>query len=548
MLQVTPPDGARFERPVDRDELVVGRSPQCDVVVDDRSLSRRHVRFRLDGGALSVEDLGSSNGTLLDARPLQGAVPVAAGARLTLSQTTIEIDERADSVAPAPADPEPLAMTLMRRADELLEPAPPASAPPAELGRYAERLKLVNRLNRELGAAVTVEQALDLALDGVFEHLRPETALIYLVETDGADGGELRLAAARPPEAGAGRPPSGTLRREVVDRAQAVLALDARSDRRFAGAESILAAGAHGLMAAPLADAGGALGMVVLDSRLSVRSFDEDDLELLTSIAAAAAARVRNVRLTRDAIERERLENELRLARRIQMSLLPKRVPRPEGYDVYAANTPSRAVSGDYYQIVERAAGGECALLIADVCGKGIAASLLTATLEAVCAVLLAGGEPAAEVFRAACRFLHQRTPPDKFATACLAVLDVASGRMELVNAGHNPPLVVRAGGAVEELEAGGFPLGLVPESDYESAAPALAPGDVLVLYTDGIVEAEDPAGEQYGSERLTELCRRARGGTAAEIAAALEEDLARFTAGAVQGDDRTYVILRRDG
>lgn len=545
-LKVTPPDAAAFERRLTGRPVVVGRAPECDLMVADPFLSRRHARLYQAEGGLFVEDFGSSNGTLVNGNVIAGPTRIGAGDLLRLSGTEIaveEVEEEPRDVRPAAAEAAPAELTMLRPVEALLAEAPAPTAAD-ELGRYARRLKLVNRLNRDLGSTVAQAEVLDLTLDGLFEHLQPEEAVIYLAESAG-DG--LRLAASRPPVAAAERPVSETLRREVMEKGQAALAIDVASDARFAGAGSLISAGARSLMAAPLLDAGGSLGMVVLSTRMHVRSFDEEDLELLASIAAAAASRLRNIRLTRDAVERERLENELRLARKIQMSLLPKRIAQPDGYRIYAANTPSRAVSGDYYQIVERAEGRECAILIADVCGKGMAAALVTATLEAVCAVLLVGGEPAAEVFRSACRFLYQRTPPEKFATACLAILDVASGEAEFVNAGHNPPLVVRADGGVEELGASGFPLGMVPESDYEPARPALARGDLLFLFTDGIVEAENPAGDQYGLERLTELCRRHRAEAPAELAAALEADLDEFTDGAAQGDDRTYVILQRE-
>jgi serine phosphatase RsbU (regulator of sigma subunit)/pSer/pThr/pTyr-binding forkhead associated (FHA) protein len=547
-LKVTPPDAPAFERRLTGRPVVVGRAPECDLTVPDPFLSRRHARLYQAEGALFVEDFGSSNGTLVNGSVIAGPTRIGAGDLLRLSGTEIAIEEVEDEprdVRPTAAEPAPAPaeLTMLRPVEALLD-AVPAPTAAEELGRYARRLKLVNRLNRDLGRAVARAEVLDLSLDGLFEHLHPEEAVIYLAEPPGEG---LRLAASRPPVAAAERPVSETLRREVMEKGQAALAIDVASDERFAGAGSLISAGARSLMAAPLLDADGSLGMVVLSTRMHVRSFDEEDLELLASIAAAAATRLRNIRLTRDAVERERLENELRLARKIQMSLLPKRIVQPDGYRIYAANTPSRAVSGDYYQIVERADGRECAILIADVCGKGMAAALITATLEAVCAVLLVGGEPADEVFRAACRFLYQRTPPDKFATGCLAILDVASGEAEFVNAGHNPPLVVRADGGVEELGASGFPLGMVPESDYEPARPALARGDLLFLFTDGIVEAENPAGDQYGLERLTELCRRHRAEAPAELAAALEADLDEFTDGAVQGDDRTYVILQRE-
>lgn len=566
-LQVTLPTGATLEREFSTGAMTVGRAPGCDLVLDDPFLSRQHARFSVDGDLLQVEDLGSSNGTLVNDREIAEPTHLGPGDRVRLSDTMIAIDlvGRTESGAlPLTRSESPSsvvdvrtglgdsgAMTALRSMEEILADEAEAATEGSDLARYAARLKLLNDLHRDLGQALAVGEVLELVLDGTFAHLQPEEALVFLVDEDCED--DLELVASRPP--GLVQAVSETLREKVMEEGKAALAVDVQSDERFDDARSLLASSTRSLMAAPLMDAEGCLGMIVLLSRLQVRAFTEEDLELLASIASAASFRVRNLRLARVAADRERLENELRFARRIQMSLLPKVIPQPGGYRILAANTPSRMVSGDYYQIVERrvadAAGeehGETALLIADVCGKGTAAALLTATLEAVCAVLLQAGTGAAEVFAEACRFLYQRTPPDKFATACLALLSPETGEFSFVNAGHNPPLLVRANGEVEELPASGFPLGMVPESDYEAVAHRLAPGDMLFLFTDGIVEAEDPDEEEYGLDRLRDLCVIRRSQSPEEIAGALEGALDDFTRGAPQGDDKTYVIIQRRG
>lgn len=560
LLQVTPPEGPPFARGVDAETLVVGRSPDCDLLLPDPFLSRFHARFYRRDDDLWVEDLGSSNGTVVNGDRIDAATRLAVGDEVRLSDTRITVARPAaegrDVRAELPGD---AGLTALKPVSELLADHDPSTLDRRgdQLARYTARLRLLNDLHRELGRSIALGEVLELVLDGAFEHLQPEEALVFLLpekdgEVDEENGEEndddapddLVLAAARPPDAKG--LVSATLRREVMDKGQAALALDVRSDERFSDAASIMASAARGLLAAPLQDADGCLGMVVLFSRLQKHSFAEDDLELLASIAAAAALRVRNLRLARAAAERERLEGELRLARRIQVSLLPRTIPQPEGYRLHAANTPSRTVSGDYYQIIQRNDGAETAVLIADVCGKGTAAALLTASLEAVCSSLLEAGGAAPDVLSHACHFLHQRTPPGKFATACLALLDGASGRVSFVNAGHNPPLLVRAGGGVEELAASGFPLGMVPRSDYDESVLELAPGDLLFLFTDGIVEAEDPDGAQYGLERLTALVVEHRGDTPQELAAALEADLGAFAAGTPRGDDQTFVILQR--
>ena len=266
------------------------------------------------------------------------------------------------------------------------------------------------------------------------------------------------------------------------------------------------------------------------------------------SLASAAALRIRNLSLTEEAAERRRLESELALARRIQVALLPQDLPAVEGWSIHGGNLPSRGVSGDFYEVVERTGdgGGELVLVIADVSGKGMAASLLTASLEALLAPLIAEGEEADAVCTFASRLLFERTPPEKYATAILAVVDTATGRLTYTVAGHNPALLVRAGGTVEELGSTGPPLGLLPSVVYAAGEVALAAGDALVLYTDGLVEAADPDDEEYGLERAAEVCRRHAGADPGALARALEEDVEAFVRGVPFADDRTLLIVRR--
>jgi phosphoserine phosphatase RsbU/P len=322
---------------------------------------------------------------------------------------------------------------------------------------------------------------------------------------------------------------------------------DVQADERFAAALSMRISGIRSLVAAPLLDPEGTLGLIVLESRAGVRQFSEEDLELLVSLASVAALHIRNLALALEAAERRRLEAELALARRIQMALLPNRLPDVPGWELYGGNIPSRGVSGDYYEVVERDGGRECVLMVADVAGKGMAASLLTVSLQALSTGPVMDGLPPDEICARLSWLLYLRTPPEKYATAFLGVLEPATGRLSYTNAGHNPPLLVRADGAVEELAATGVPLGLLPQAPYQAGVAELGPGDLLVLYTDGLVEACGPDGEEYGQERLKEACRRHRGeAELAALAEALEGDLETFAGGVPFADDRTIVLARR--
>jgi sigma-B regulation protein RsbU (phosphoserine phosphatase) len=245
-------------------------------------------------------------------------------------------------------------------------------------------------------------------------------------------------------------------------------------------------------------------------------------------------------------MERQKLEQELRLARQIQVALLPSKPPEVPGIELFGRNLPSRAVSGDFYTLAVRKDGAECVVFVADVSGKGIAASLLTASLEALSAVPLATGEAPDKVFETVAGLLFDRTPPERFATAFLAVLEVASGSLSFVNAGHTAAILLRVSGEPVLLKSNGVPLGLLPDAKYRAGVAALEPGDSLMVYSDGLTEATDPDGEEFGVTRLVEAFQRHRILPLSELARALEFDLDTFVRGTPFDDDRTLVLVRR--
>lgn len=550
-LHIAPAGGTPFDFLFEGESVVVGRSTESDLVVDDPFLSRRHFRLFRSGGTLLVEDLGSRNGTLVNDQQARTATPVRPGDVVRVSSTTLTVHlpdaspPRAVSVIEDPLD-----ATVFRRASDVLQDwqKVPESSLQGEdvLRRYVDRLKILNDVHQALGRSLTLSDLLELILDRVFNHLRPDRAAILLREADG----EVRVAAGRSsgdetrPGAPADVRVSRSLIREVLEKGMAALVLDILSDERFATAQSMLIAGVRSLVAAPLLTPEGTPGLIVLESRAGTRQFSEEDLALLVSLASVAALHLRNLGLALEAAERRRLEEELSLARRIQTALLPDHLPEAPGWAFHGMNVPSRGVSGDYYEVVSRKDGQELVLMIADVSGKGMGASLLTVSLQALSEGPVEDGLPPDEICVRLSRRLFRRTPPEKYATAFLGVLEAATGLLRYTNAGHNPALLVRASGTVEQLAATGPPLGLFPAAPYGAGEAALGPGDLLVLYTDGFVEAENADGEEYGLERLEAVCLRHADGPA--LAAALDQDLEAFVRGVPFADDRTLVTARR--
>lgn len=544
-LQVTPAEGAPFERLLQGDALVVGRALDADVVLADPFASRRHSRFFRTGGDLFIEDLGSRNGTIVNGQTIQQPTRVGPGDMVKISNSLIRITAEAPALA-KPPEPEDdfLDGTVFRRASDLLDRQSAPAASETDLRRYADRLKILNEVHQALGRSLTLEELLELILDRVFDHLRPDRGAILLKGKDGYQPAASRSAQGSPESLAFSR----SLVREVAEKGMAALVFDVQADERFAAAQSMLLSGIRSLVAAPLLDPAGTLGLIVLESRAGVRQFSEEDLELLVSLASVAGLHLRNLALALEAAERRRLEQELALARRIQMTLLPDRLPELPGWELYGGNIPSRGVSGDYYEVLTRGEGHECILMIADVAGKGMAASLLTVSLQALSTGPIEDGLPPDEICARLSRQLYRRTPPEKYATAFLGILEPATGRLRYTNAGHNPPLILRASGVAEELGSTGVPLGLLPQAPYRSDETTLASGEILVLYTDGLVEAEDPDGNEYGLERLKAICLRHRNEPCPGLAHVMTRDLEDFARGVPFADDRTLVLARRSG
>jgi serine phosphatase RsbU (regulator of sigma subunit) len=541
LLRVQTPDGETLEYRADGEEVKVGRSSSAHLSLSDRFLSRLHARFFLRDGEWWLEDLGSRNGTHLNDIRLEEPTQVKEGDTVRVSGCVLRVGtSEATGQKLSSTD---WGATIFRAASDLLQSdaADSIDDSPDALREYADRLQLLNEVHHALSRPISLNELLELILARAFEHVGCEEGAVFLRQTDGS----YECAATSNTNAESSEYLySETLLREVGDKGLAALVLDAGTDERFREAKSIMSSGVRALVAAPLMDPEGSLGLIVLNSRLHKRRFTEDDMSLLTSLASVAALRIRNVALALEAAERQRLEEELELARSIQVALLPASLPTIDGYALCGRNLPSRGVSGDFYEIVAREE--DYFLLIADVSGKGIAASLLTASLEALAAGPIEEGRGPGRVTAGVSKRLFERTPLAKYATAWLGTLEPETGRVCYTNAGHNPALHVRDSGTVDPLGPTGVPVGLMQGSEYQEEEFILDPGDFLLLYTDGITESESPDGEEFGLDRLIEFCVAHRQDQPEDLTAELEKSLEEFTNGQPAADDRTVVIVRR--
>jgi len=285
-------------------------------------------------------------------------------------------------------------------------------------------------------------------------------------------------------------------------------------------------------------------GFILLGEKINKNPYYPEELEFLSTLSNQAMISLENARLFEEALEKERMEEELNIARDIQRRLLPGSFPEIKGVEIVGMNIPSRHVGGDYYDCIQFDEG-HIALTIADVSGKGVPASLLMSNLQASLHSLMTGDADISATVSRINDLIYAHTDYDRFITFFYAVLDVEQRSLLYVNAGHNPPYLVHEDGQCETLETGGLLLGMMPDREYEKEKIDLRPGDLLLLFTDGVTEAKDVKDREFEEQRLQELLIRNRHRTMAEIIKTVIDALTGFTAGAAQADDITMLGLK---
>jgi sigma-B regulation protein RsbU (phosphoserine phosphatase) len=289
----------------------------------------------------------------------------------------------------------------------------------------------------------------------------------------------------------------------------------------------------------------GPRGVLLLGSRATGDPFEEQEIRFLEAAAQLAGIALENTYLFEAHLEKQRLEEELHIARRIQQGLLPRTIPDIPGCELAAYLHPVRPVGGDYYDVLPLE-GGRFLLAVADVTGKGVPAALLMANLQAMLHVLAPIPMSLEEATARINRIICHNTDPGTFITFFWGILNPAERTLQYVNAGHVPPLLVRANGDIEELTTGGLLLGVMAETGaYESRTIQLRTGDTLLLYTDGLTETCDPQGNCYDEDRLRATLSRLRHVPASLLIEALLSDVRAFSGKEDFDDDLTLLVLR---
>ena len=542
-----PQAGTRFR--LEPGRTIVGRHPSCGIVLDAVSVSRQHAAIEVEGNQAWIEDLGSRNGTAVDGRRISGRHTLSDGQHLRIG------DQRLAFSSSAPLTVEHLLGSGAFAIGDLVEEGADSvilSAvevpvrPELATGDPEKLLRAAGGLDRAIGASVVLEEVLPRTLDGLFQIFpQAERGFLLLVEPESR---RLVIRASKfAPTVEAG---PLLLSRSLMDRVmqsrQALLSADVSADSGIDVRDSVADCGIRSVMCVPFLRADGdVLGVLQLDRRDTRTPFHRHDLDLLAGVTTQVTLAIEQAQAHEERLSREQLRRDLELANRVQQALLPSRPPEIPGYESFDYYEPARQISGDFFSYVPLP-GGRTAVVLADVSGKGMSAAIVMAALAADVRYCLASESDVATAVGRMNESFCRAGWDDRFATFVVAVLDPATHRLSLVNAGHMPPLLRTAAGDVAAIgiEAAGLPLGVDPETVYQATDVPFPAGATLVCYTDGISEALDHAQRPYGIERLTRVVAAAEG--AGDAGRRILADVERHAAGQVRSDDICLVCLSR--
>jgi len=545
VLEVVSPDGARRYVRVTQTPFLIGRGAETGnhLQLSDRRISRNCAAIVIEANRFYIEDRGQRrglfvNGEKVESRELQDGDAITFGL-----DDSYEILFRSSSGASEDSVPQ-----LLTRIEHI------TSSEPASGG--LRKLNLLLEATSLLHSQLPLDSVLGTMLDHAVAVTDADRGLLLEADATGAlkvklarRSGGLRL----PPES---LTPSQTAIQLAIKQQSPVITEDlAQADMDLQAAHSIVAQRLRAVVVIPLwamsrantqesminIRRGEFLGVLYLDSRRPA-AFSKLDRQILDALAADAASILDNARLVERERERQRLEQEINIARDIQQALLPRNFPNHPNFAVAGVNFPCLSVGGDYFDVFPLSES-RTAFVIADVSGKGLGAAIVTTMLQGALSGMTLGTDPGL-LFNNVNRFLCDHTEVGRYATVFFGILD-RDGHLEFINAGHPSPFLIRSGTAEEAFTEGSFPVGLVPEARYTAASLKLEPGDTLVLFTDGVTEAMDPDDQLFGVPRLKEVLTGQTECPLEQLQKCVLEAVENFARGAHQTDDLTLLIVR---
>ncbi|MFN0102037.1 MAG: SpoIIE family protein phosphatase [Bryobacteraceae bacterium] len=542
------PDGDSRPVRLNASPFIMGRSETVNLPMPgDTMLSRQHCAFEWNAGTWVIRDLGSKNGTTVNSQNLFREHRLVPGDRIVAGRQIMEFEvhkgtlpkpaasplEFVEDDAGVPMRPD---STFIIRLDSANFSAKPAGARSAELERANKRMDALVRAGRELASFKPIESLFEITLDLALDAVGAKRGILMTLEN-----GELVSRAHK----GDGFRVSSAVRDKVMRERASLLVQDAASDSLLRASQTIVQQKIKSLMAVPLQTESQVIGILYVDTPNFLQPFDAEGLSLLTVFANIAAIRIEHARLVEVEHAERLMMHDLEQAADIQRSLFPQSAPVLPGLELSGRSLPSRSVGGDYFDYIPMA-DGRILVVVADVSGKGLAASLLMSSLQARVHALC---ELETDVAKMVSRLNHSikaNTPDNKFITGFFAAINPDSGDMEYSNAGHNAPVIARHSGRVELLTAGGPVLGILPNITYAGGRTRLERGDLLVMYSDGVSEAPNAKGDEFGEEPVAQIAAACLDRSADEVLMEIARQLRAFLGECSPTDDVTMVVARK--
>ncbi len=522
MAILTSNDASVVKRRLEFDDgsIVIGRHPDCDIIIDDASVSRRHAQIDTSDGVYFIEDLDSRNGTFLNSQSVHRSTRLFDGSEIVICDVrfifhleenstylpprpTIESELGADDVASVEMDEDSAESShIVSQLD-----IPSLDQPVSKHVNAETKLQALMQIARALSESVQRNEVFGKILGCLFDLfseadrgfiiMRDEEGSLRPVGTQTRNSNEERLRISK------------TIINKVMETQRPLLSSDAASDGRFDLSQSLVDFRIRSIMCAPLINSDGeSIGVIQLDTLKNKVAFDEKDLEILVTVAMQASLGIQKLLLVEEAVKNRKLEDDLKLAHEVQQAFLPQRRPNFGDYQFYSFYRATNQVGGDYFDYV-RISDEQIAIIIADVVGHGIAAALLMAKVAAESRFALAASKDSSAAVKAINENLSGLNV-DRFATALIGILDKTDHSFTYANAGHMHPVVRKKDGEVKIIKGeSGLPVGVMEDVEYEATRIDMELGDVLMLFTDGINESMNDQEEILGMPKLlTEIQR----------------------------------------
>ncbi|MFN7924358.1 MAG: SpoIIE family protein phosphatase [Bryobacteraceae bacterium] len=534
VLIVVNPSGQRSRVVLNRFPFLIGRQTDNHLVLRDNRVSRVHARFDHSRGNYTIEDLKSRHGTFINGKQLDGTATLEHGDQITFGfadgyTLTFQHEER----------------DITRLVDQVAAPG---------LSTHLAKLKALVEVARALHSSLSMQEVLESIVDAALAVTTSDRGFLFLRRGD-----KLQLKVARDAD-------NNPLSQDDLQVPAQIIyqALQSRRDLLsmnfdpLAGHEtdrSVAALELRSAICIPLVQVGtgeihqtivstaaDTIGLIYLDSRVQAADLSSGNQEILQTLALEASTVLENARLLEHDRNRKRMESELQIARHIQQDLLPDKLPNTGWFRAAASSLPSELVGGDYFDVVQLTP--DCwSFLVADVSGKGVSSALLAALLQGT--FLLAPDEPEAirSLFVRLNRYLYERTQGEKYATIFYAAVH-RNGEMHWCNAGHGSPSLVNDRGELRPMDPTSLPVGMLEEADFEVKTTRLENGDKIVIFSDGLSEAQNPAGQFLEPSQLEQLLVALAGTGSLEFHRGVLEAVAGFTQGAPQRDDVTLLVV----